>query len=149
MGQSTPYREDDGDGLSVVAGVEATAVLEAYVKVLESSEKEVRPAAELPFGKDMIKSALIEGLEAAEGEEEEELLEAAFLALAWFQPLSPSEESAVAAFDAEGDAEAAPEALETEETLAESGALYAGVLARIERESQALRAELADAGYGE
>ncbi len=148
MGQSTSYREE-GDPIGVTAQVEAAALLEAYVTVLEASDREIRSEAELPYGKDMIKAALAEGLEAADEDDETELLEAAWMALAWFQPLSKEEADAVAAFDAEGDGEAAPEALETEETLAASGAAYAEVLLRIERDTKKLRAELRDQGYGE
>jgi hypothetical protein len=151
MASAHPFPTEGGpvEGLSVSAQADAAAVLEAYVAVLESSEREIRPDTELPFDRAMIKDALLAGLEAAEDGEETELLRAAFLALAWFQPLSEGEAAAVDAFDAEGDPEAAPAALETEETLAASGKAYAAVLARIEREAAALRAELADAGYEE
>lgn len=148
MGSSRPYGDSGGvEGVSVSAQVDAAALLEAYVAVLEASDREIRPESELPYDKDMIKQALLEGLEAAD-EEEQEFLEAAWLALAWFQPLSKAEEDAIEAFDAGGDDEDAPSALETEETMAESGAAYAAVLGRIERDTRALRTELRDQGYG-
>ena len=145
-----PFPTEGGgvEGVTVTAQVDVAGMLEAYVAVLEASEREIRPAHDLPFERDMLKQALLQGLEAAE-DEEKELLEAAYLALAWFQKLSEEEAEAIEAFDAGGDPEAAPEALETEETLARSGAAYAAVLERIERETRKLRAELREQGYGE
>jgi len=149
MASSKPHggSSGSGEGITVAAQIEAAALLEAYVAVLEASDREIRADSELPFDKDMIKAALVEGLEAAE-DEERELLEAAYLALAWFQPLTKAEADAVTAFDSGGDTEDAPTALETEETMAQSGAAYAAVLARIERETRVLRAELREQGYG-
>lgn len=144
-----PFPTEGGavEGVTVTAQVDVAGMLEAYVAVLEASDREIRPEHDLPFDRDMIKQAVIKGLDVAE-DEEKELLEAAFLALAWFQPLTDEEAQAVEAFDAGGDPEEAPVALETEETMAQSGAAYAAVLERIERDTRQLRAELRDQGYG-
>ncbi len=148
MGKAKPYADRSGDGVTVSAQVDVVAVLDAWVAALESSEREIRHESELPYDREMIKQALLAGLSAA-GDEERPPLEAAFLALAWFQPLTDEESAAIAAFDAEGDEEAAPAALETEETLAQSSGAYAAVLGRIERDARRLRAELHDNGFGE
>lgn len=147
-GDSFPTEGGGVEGVSVSAQVDVAAVLDAYVAVLEASEKEIRPETELPFERSMIKTALVAGLEAADEGEETEAMQAAYLALAWFQPLSDDEAAAVAAFDAEGDGLDAPAALETDDTLAQSGKAYADVLARIEHDSAVLRKELDDEGYG-
>jgi hypothetical protein len=111
-------------------------VLSRYVATLEKSgDRVIRDISELPYPKDMIKSALRHYLKTVDRSDQKavDALEVAYVSLSHFQPLTAEEQDAVAVTESVHHA--------PDEKI-EGGDLYNAVLSRWHAEGAALLDEL-------
>jgi hypothetical protein len=115
---------------------EPDRVLRQYVAALEKTGgRVIRDISELPYPKDMIKSALRHYLRKVNRADQKavDALEVAYLSLSHFQPLTTEEQDAVCLMES---------VHHTPEEKIEGGDLYSGVLSRWHADAAALLDEL-------
>ena len=111
-------------------------VLRHYEAALEKHSNAIRPISELPYPKDLIKSALRHRLQTASKKDYKsiEALEVAYVSLANFQPLTREERDAARIMQSPGDVSAAERV--------RHGDVYAALLSRRHVDRTALVDEL-------
>jgi hypothetical protein len=118
-------------------------VLSQYVATLEKTgSKIIRDIAELPYPKDIIKSALRHYLKTVDRADQKavDALEVAYVSLSHFQPLTPEEQDAVALTES---------VHHSPEEKIEGGDLYSAVRSRWHAEGAALLDELRSLSHHE
>jgi hypothetical protein len=124
------------DDVGARLSAEPDRVLTQYAATLEkTSDRVIRDISELPYPKDMIKSALRHYLRKVNRADQKavDALEVAYLSLSHFQPLTAEERDAVFLMES---------VHHTPEEKIEGGDLYAAVLSRWHADAAALLDEL-------